>query len=152
PLANVTDLATSRERSAALRLNCLHELELTVPDVVETVVAERGVAVLVDVVLAQNAVATLRVLEELLAHRLAVIGLVAYCLQRVEGQLHGLLAVYGIRVRLVHVVRRLEVAEELRSRLDALLLELRRAERRDRHLRASAHVRRNAALLRIGER
>src|SRR5215212_8323679 len=133
PLANVTDPATGGEGSAAPGLNRLHELELTGLDVVETVVGKRGVAVLVDVVLAQNAVATLRVLEELLAHRLAVIGLVADRLQRIEGQLHGLVAVDGIRVRLVHVVRRLEVAEELRSRLDALLLELRRAQRRDRH-------------------
>src|SRR4051794_16309640 len=80
PLANVTDLATSRERSAALRLDCLHELELTALDVVQAVVSQRRVAVLVDVVLAENAVATLRVIEELLAHRLAVIGLVAGCL------------------------------------------------------------------------
>src|SRR5215210_8307952 len=152
PLANVTDPATGGEGSAALCLDRLHELQLAVLDVVKTVGGQRGVAVLVDVVRTENAVTALRVLEQLRPDGLTVVGLVASGLERVEGQLHGLVAVDGVRVRLVHAVLRLEVLEELRGFLDALLLELLRAERRDRHLGAGADVRRDAAFLRVGER
>src|SRR5215210_7091490 len=147
--ATTSDVFGFRAASAALGLDRLHELQLTVLDLVETVVRQRGVAVLVDVVRAENAVATLRVLQELLAHRLTVVGLAASGLQRVERQLHGLVAVDGVRVRLVRAVLRAEVVEELLRLLDALLLELLRAERCDRHLVAGADVRRDAALLRV---
>src|SRR5215216_327601 len=152
PLANVTDPAVRIEGSAALGLDRLHELQLTVLDLVETVVRQRGVAVLVDVVRTENAVATLGVLQQLLPHRLTVVGLVASALQRVERQLHGLVAVDGIRVRLIDAVLRLERVEELLRLLDTLLLELLGAERGDRDLGAGADVRRDAALLRVGER
>src|SRR4029453_4298467 len=111
-----------RERGSACsasRLDRLNELQLAALDVVDTVVSQRGVAVLVDVVLAENAVATLRVIEELLAPRLAVVGLVANGLQRVQRQLHRLVAVDGIRVRLRDAVLPLEVVEKLRRLLGA---------------------------------
>src|SRR5215212_10267580 len=90
PLANVTDPAFRIEGSAALGLDRLHELQLSGLDRVETVVGQRGVTVLVDVVRPQDAVAALRVLEKLLPDGLTVVGLVASGLKRVQGELHRL--------------------------------------------------------------
>src|SRR5215216_2182341 len=80
-----------------LGLDDLLERRLTVLDGVQAVVGERSVAVLVDGVHAQGRLAVLDVLEQLLADRLPVVGLVANRLEGVQRQRHRLVAVDGVR-------------------------------------------------------
>src|SRR4051794_32571911 len=75
---------------AGLRLDRLVELQLAVLDLVDAVVGERGVAVLVDRVGAEDAVAVLGVEQRLLDVFLRA---VAGALDRVQREAHGLIAV-----------------------------------------------------------
>src|SRR4051812_42845932 len=85
-----------RRSARRRRLDRLVELQLAALDLVQTVVGERGVAILVDGVRAEHALAVLRVedgLEDLL------LGAVARALDRVQGEVHRLVAVDGVRLR-----------------------------------------------------
>jgi hypothetical protein len=81
----------------ARRRHGLVEDELTVLDAVDAVVGERRVAVLVDVVRAEHRLTVLRV-EQRVDHRLPVAAPLAQLVAGVEDQVHGLVAVDGIRV------------------------------------------------------
>src|SRR4051812_2633381 len=78
--------------AGGLSLDDLVEDELAALDSGSAVVRQRGVAVLVDVVLAEHRVAPLR-LEERVDDGLAVVALVARALDRVEDDAHRLVAV-----------------------------------------------------------
>src|SRR5437764_14645686 len=82
----------------------LVEDDNAVTHLVEAVVGQRRVAVLVDAVGAQDALAVLR-LEHLVDDRLAVVAVHAGALDRVEHELHRLVAVDRVRVRAPLVVR-----------------------------------------------
>src|SRR5215210_6960639 len=100
-----------RRKEACLVGRCLDglvELQLATLDRVDAVVRQRGVAVLVERVRAEHALAVLG-LEERLEDVLLLAG--AGALDRVQRQAHGLVAVDGVRVRVLVAVLLLEVRE-----------------------------------------
>src|SRR5215210_3398686 len=125
-------------------LDGLVELQLATLDRVDAVVRQRRVAVLVERVRAEHALAVLR-LEDRLEHVLLLAG--AGALDRVQRQAHGLVAVDGVRVRGLVAVLLLEVGEELLALLRVLV----RGQRGDGHLDARGDVGGDAALLRVRE-
>jgi hypothetical protein len=120
-----------------LRLDHLVEHQLATFGPVSAVVAQRGVTVRIDVVLAQRALATLR-REERVEHCLAI---VATLRDRVADDGHRLVAVHGVRVDLVLrlPVLGLEVLVELLAGRGQLV----RRQRRRRQVRHLLHVRRD---------
>src|SRR3954464_239687 len=93
-----------------LRLEDLVEDQLAVLDDVRAVVRQRGVAVLVDRVLAEDRIAVLD-LEERVDDGLAVVALVAGVLDREQRDLHRLVAVDRVRLGVLAVLL-LERVEE----------------------------------------
>src|SRR5215210_3440061 len=140
-------LATGR-----LSLDDLGEGRLAVLDHVQAVIGERRVAVLVERVLTKHALTVLGLVYELLGHRSPVIRLVPGGLQGVESELHRLVAVDGVGVRVLVVVLLVEVREELLCLRVVALLELLEPESRNRDLGALGHVGGDAALLGVRER
>src|SRR5689334_2219873 len=128
-------------------LHDLVELDLTVVDRVEAVVSVRRIAVLIDAVGAEDALAVLG-REQLLDHGLAIVALVAGALDRVEGKAHRLEAVQRVRVRVLVAVRGLVVLEELLTGRRVLV----RRQRGNRALHAAVEADREAALLRVDPR
>src|SRR3954470_14254922 len=125
---------------AGLRLDRLVELQLAVVDAVGAVIGERRVAVLVDRVVAEHALAVLGREEGLLD-----IGLLPGLgtLDGVEGQLHRLIAVERVRIRVLHAVLLGERLEELLTLWRVLV----RRERRDGALDLGVKGLRYAAFL-----
>src|SRR4051812_271123 len=95
-------------------LDHLVEDELAALDSVAAVVRQRGVAVLVDVVGAEHGLPALD-LEELVDHGLAVVALGTGVLDRQERDAHGLVAVDGVGLGVLAVLR-LELLEEVLRR------------------------------------
>src|SRR5215218_1129813 len=131
---------------ADVRLDLLGVRRLSVLDDVQAVVRQRRVAVGIDRVGAEHALAILR-RQQRRGDRLAVVGLVTGALERVEGEGHRLVAVDRVRIDGLRLVLGLVLLEDRRGARQVL-----RAQRRDRRLRASADAGGNAALLRVGER
>src|SRR5688572_24485214 len=125
-------------------LDGLVERQLATLDRVDAVVREGRVTVLVDGVGTEHARAILR-LEDRLEHVLLRAG--AGALDRVQRQAHGLVAVDGVRVRVLLAVLLLEVGEELLALLRVLV----RREGRDRHLDLGGDAGGDTALLRVRE-
>src|SRR3954449_132890 len=96
-----------------LGLDDLVEHELAVVDRVSAVVGDRCVTVGVDGVRPEDRRAVLDVVEPL-DHVLAAVALVASVLDRLEGRVHGLIAIDRVRLGVAAVLG-LEVAEELLS-------------------------------------
>src|SRR4051812_1285257 len=91
--------------SAALRLDHLVERQLPARDLVDPVVGQAGVAVLVDRVGAEDAVAILRSEDRINDGLLREVAPTLACtLDRVKHQGHRLVAVDGVRVRRCDVV------------------------------------------------
>src|SRR3954453_8977216 len=126
----------------AAGLDGLIEAERSVLDLVRAVVGQRRVAVLVDRVGAEHALAVLGG-EQRLEHVGLVAGLGA--LDRVQGQVHRLVAVDRVRAGLDLAVLLFERVEELLARRRVLV----GRERRDRALGARVERRGDAALLRV---
>src|SRR5690349_1161628 len=122
-------------------LHDLVELDLTVVDRVEAVVSVRRIAVLIDAVGAEDALAVLG-REQLLDHSLTIVALVAGAVDRVEGKAHRLVAVQRVRVRVLVAVCGLVVLEELLTGRRVLV----RRQRRDRALHTAVEADREAAL------
>src|SRR3954465_6866673 len=100
PVLGAPPLAVRMLRSwsgAGLRLQDLAEDELAALHDVRAVVRQRGVAVLVDRVAAEDGVAVLDLVERV-DHRLAVVALVARVLDRQQRDLHRLVAVDRVRL------------------------------------------------------
>src|SRR3954451_24645457 len=120
-------------------------------DHVQAVIGESGVAVLVDAVGADHALAVLRGQDRVhdgLAGRLDVTAeLRLRALQRVQAEGHRLVSVDGVRVDGLGLVLRLEAVDDL-----GRLRELLGAQGGHRELDPLADVGRHAALGRIGER
>src|SRR5215217_3130343 len=142
-------LCSSCRRRLLLGLDGALERQLPACDLVDAVVGERGVAVVVDAVLAEDAVGPVR-REDLLQHLVAIVALVAGALDGVEDHAHRLVSEDGVRVRVGHSVCLLVEVEEPSSG-DVPLLVLLLRQGRDGDRRALRDVGRNAALLRVEE-
>src|ERR1700754_4310106 len=95
--APVTGRSFTCGSAARVGLDDLVERQLAVLDLVQTVIGERGVAVLVDVVRAEHRLTALGRVH-LVDDGLALVALVAGLLYGVQDELHRLVPVDGVRL------------------------------------------------------